>query len=457
MFHKYGQIFRLVLPGLLLVVSMIDVSAQTTSTTDGTTPSGIAPGSPAGSYALSKLDNINLYNGNLNFALPLLQIGGRGTAGYEMMVPLNVKSWHVQKIYDRTNDAYKYRPTQNQWVMGAGLSPGALTGRQLGVDYQPTACFGGYNYPDYPTKSITTLTFVSPGETEHELRDVNTNGQPLPRVSCFVGASRGTVFATTDGSSITFVSDTSITDQIVTTAQTFYPSGYLLFSNGTRYRIDSGRVSWIRDRNGNQVTFAYDTNSRLSNITDSLNRQITLTYGGSDPAYYTDISYKGLGGIARTIRVNYTTLSNALRPGYAIQIYGQLFPELYSSYPVDASINNSSNPSVLSSVTLPDGRQYGFLYNSYGELARLELPTGGAIEHDMVPGSGVIAYSPTDDYEIYRRVAERRVYPDGSTGNTFEGRVTFTASTNSPFDPKPWYTNLTVDHLNQSGTLSKQW
>jgi len=438
---------------VLLILLVISVTAQTTSTTDGTTPSGMAPGSPSGSYALTDLDSVNLYNGNLNFALPLLRLGGRGAAGYEMILPLNVKSWRVQKIYDRINDAYKYRPDQSQWVKAAGLSPGALTGRQLGVDYQPTSCFGGNQHPNYPTKSITTLTFVSPGETEHELRDVNTNGQPLPRVSCFVGASRGTEFATRDGSSVTFVSDAAITDQIVTAAQTFYPSGYLLLPNGTRYRIDSGRVSWIRDRNGNRVTFTYDANNRLSTTTDSLNRQITLTYGGSDPAYYTDISYNGFSGVQRTIRVNYTTLSNALRPGYAIQTYGQLFPELYSSYPIDASVSLTNNPSIVSSLALPDGRQYQFLYDSYGELARIVLPTGGAVEYDMIAGSGVVSYTPTDEYEIFRRVAERRVYPDGGTGTTFESRTTFTAITNNPFDPKPWYTTVTVDHLNQGGTL----
>jgi RHS repeat-associated protein len=436
----------------ILIVVFTGLAAQTTSTTDGTTPSGIAPGLASGSYALSGLDNVNLYNGNLNFALPLLRIGGRGTAGYEMTLPLNVKSWHVQKIYDRIHDAYKYRPNQNQWVVGAGISPGALTGRQLGLDYQPTSCFGGNQHPDYPTKSITTLTFVSPGETEHELRDVNTNGQPLPRVSCFVGASRGTVFATTDGSSVTFVSDTVITDQIITTAQTFYPSGYLLFPNGTRYRIDSGRVSWIRDRNGNQVTFTDNSNGSRT-ITDSRGRQITLTPGGSDPAYYTDISYNGFGGAQRTIRVTGTALSNALRQGSSIQTFGQLFPELFSSGPPDSFATLTNNPNVVSSVTLPDGRQYQFLYNSYGEIARVTLPTGGAIEYDMVAGSGVFYYSGTDDNEIYRRVAERRVYPDGGTGSSFESRTTFAASTNSPFDPKPWYTNVTVDQLNQSGTL----
>lgn len=61
---------RLIQSTFVLVVLFTGVAAQTTSATDGTTPSGIAPGSPSGSYALSGFDNINLYNGNLNFALP---------------------------------------------------------------------------------------------------------------------------------------------------------------------------------------------------------------------------------------------------------------------------------------------------------------------------------------------------------------------------------------------------
>src|SRR5258706_13752146 len=48
-----------------------------TSATDGSTPLGIQPGAPAGSYPLSGFDNINPFNGNLNFHLPLLHIGGR--------------------------------------------------------------------------------------------------------------------------------------------------------------------------------------------------------------------------------------------------------------------------------------------------------------------------------------------------------------------------------------------
>src|SRR5882724_8010527 len=62
-------------------------------------PSGVSPGSPAGSYALSGFENVNLFNGNLNFRLPLLGISGRGSAGYSMTLALNLKSWHVSHFH----------------------------------------------------------------------------------------------------------------------------------------------------------------------------------------------------------------------------------------------------------------------------------------------------------------------------------------------------------------------
>ena len=65
------------------------------------------------------------------------------------------------------------------------------------------------------------------------------------------------------------------------------------------------------------------------------------------------------------------------------------------------------------------------------ELARVVLPTGGAIEYDWnaglidsVSGSGVFNTWPADKV-IYRRVVERRVYPDGGSGSAFASRMTY--------------------------------
>ena len=63
----------------------------------GWTPIAQQPGAPAGSYALSGFDNINLFNGHLNFRLPLMKVGGRGKAGYEMMLPIE-QNWRVETV-----------------------------------------------------------------------------------------------------------------------------------------------------------------------------------------------------------------------------------------------------------------------------------------------------------------------------------------------------------------------
>src|SRR5438874_13700055 len=70
------------------------VAAQTTSAIDGSTPLGLSPGAPSGSYALSGFGNVNLYNGNLNFNLPLVRISGRGKAENVSLLELNTK-WVV--------------------------------------------------------------------------------------------------------------------------------------------------------------------------------------------------------------------------------------------------------------------------------------------------------------------------------------------------------------------------
>ena len=62
----------------LFVVGALAVSICGQTAIDGSTPPGQSPGAPAGSFALSGFDNVNLFNGNLNFSLPVMRIGGRG-------------------------------------------------------------------------------------------------------------------------------------------------------------------------------------------------------------------------------------------------------------------------------------------------------------------------------------------------------------------------------------------
>lgn len=126
----------------------------------------------------------------------------------------------------------------------------------------------------------------------------------------------------------------------------------------------------------------------------------------------------------------------------------QLFPEMHGVWSLDAK--------VINYIELPDGRSYQLRYNPYGELARVVLPTGGAVEYEYAAGltdgaaSGAFSYSfpPTEKY-VYRRVTERRMYPDGGSGSAYESKMTYSR-------PETSTTNLgyvVTEQRNASGTL----
>jgi RHS repeat-associated protein len=75
-----------------------------------------------------------------------------------------------------------------------------------------------------------------------------------------------------------------------------------------------------------------------------------------------------------------------------------------------------------SGIFLPNGQKYGFFYNAYGDLTRIDLPTGGSIEYDYEPGLEdstsycTLYHTPcmpgTYDGFVYNRVVARRLYKE---------------------------------------------
>lgn len=448
--------------GMVWFVSLFSsvFGQSTTSSTDGTTPLSLQPGTPAGSYALNGFDTINLFNGNLDFHLPLVQVDSRGGADVPMFLSIE-QHWRVEHtISPGMADLYY---ANSSWWTGVkpGYGPGVINGRTTAIDSNP--CNDGLT----PAWLLSRITFTAPDGTEYEMRDQLNNGLPLSVPPCATsGASRGKVFLTSDGTAATFISDSPIYDNPYSIGEDyslFYPSGYFMLRDGSRYRIDAGLVTWMRDRNGNRVNFTYDTNKRVKTITDSLNRLITINYDVSDIYPYglcDQINFQGFGGTPRTIRISKTNLGNALRSGSTLQTDAQLFPELNGSCSYC-----TINPSVVSAVWLPNGRAYKFYYNSYIELARVELPTGGAFEYDHAagmsngPASGawLSAYggSGSTADQIYRRTVEKRVY---SAGAALDNKTTI--SRPESLQPQPGGFNnvqtlgyVLSDHLKPVGML----
>src|SRR6201988_1365379 len=74
--------------------------------TDGTTPLGLSPGAPSGSYTLTEFESMNLFNGNLNFSLPLVSVSGRGDARFQIAMHIDRK-WrseeHTSELQSRSD------------------------------------------------------------------------------------------------------------------------------------------------------------------------------------------------------------------------------------------------------------------------------------------------------------------------------------------------------------------
>ena len=454
--------FRLLFAiSLLLIVLSVNVIAQNVEP-----KLGIEPGAPAGSYPLSGFDNLNFYNGNLNFSLPFLQISGRGGAQTSLTLPIE-QHWRVREILDAYGNSIYYPDEDWGIEYKPKYGPGILVARSGGggvwMDCPP---YGTGNFQ----RVLTRLLFTAPDGTEYELRDKATNGAPTSYGYCTLnGNSRGTEFITADGTAATFISDAPIYDRM--DGGDDLPSGYLLLRDGTRYRINVGFVAWKRDRNGNRISFTYNSQSALSKVTDSLNRDVTLTYSASED----QITYNGIGGTPRTIRITRTALSNVLRPGtaqqstgYALQTYQQLFPDLNGS-----SSSTYYNPDKVSALWLPNGRSYKFFYNSYGELARVELPTGGAIEYDWaagIPGGPASGATGGGSGQIvYRRIVSRRVYADGSNltskmtisrpnyGDSYVEVDTFDGSGNRLRRDRHYYYEIGLEYQGAGGDGYSSW
>ena len=70
-----------------------------------------------------------------------------------------------------------------------------------------------------------------------------------------------------------------------------------------------------------------------------------------------------------------------MRPDHTIKKANQLFPEVYDAWNIWSG-DYDFDMAVVSKVELPDGRSYRFYYNSFGEVARVILPTGGGRDYD---------------------------------------------------------------------------
>ena len=482
----------LLLVSFLLAAAPAAEGQLVTSIFDGATPPEVQAGAPAGSFALSDFESVNLYSGKVNFALPLLRIGGRGEAGYTMTLRIE-RSWgfDTQFVCGTTNCApeaprHSALPMETTVSYDPGYSPGVLTMRTgintvAGiVDDSNQTSSNCHENDVMEERKLTRLTFLRPDGAEVSLRDAKYGGEPFVNqnaAECRQEPSpgfsdRGREFVAADGSATVFVADevvdeditfTEYHSELISTDPQRGPAGRLAMRNGTIYRLaggtDSGRVSWIRDRNGNQVSFLYGgPGGTVSQVTDPLGRVVNIAYDQNCAGTTCDkITYTGADNNSRAIEVHRKSLADLLCsrsgsdvpaidrhlcPGAGagnVKSHDQLFPKAEKGGDQGSNDGRIFNPDdLVSKVELPNGKYYSFKYTIYGELYSVTLPTDAVIEYDWRPAVTSSNCSLTaapfcagiqqtgNSLSLLRRVAERR---EKAAGSTVTARTTFALST----------------------------
>ena len=232
----------------------------------GSTPPSVAPGTPAGSYALSDLETIDLYSGKVNFVVPIHDIQGRGSAGYRMTVPVQ-RGWTIEEVpvagkspepfpmsMETPDIIYATLPSEPDYAVEP-YQPGYMVAREVATG---VPCAAPNNTVYYGGYTLTKVVFIEPDGTETEFVDQLYGGapQPTPSNSCNTtnqgqGASRGTLFVAVDGSAKTFIASTTISDYTWVQPREFQIGGMLFFPDGTRYTLAGGQVTDIYDPKGN--------------------------------------------------------------------------------------------------------------------------------------------------------------------------------------------------------------
>jgi len=80
-----------------------------------------------------------------------------------------------------------------------------------------------------------------------------------------------------------------------------------------------------------------------------------------------------------------------LRTAHLPGLLRQILPLLWNATYADlfgcdisplANATQTATVNVISGAVLANGQRYNFYYNIYAEVARIELPSGGAIEYE---------------------------------------------------------------------------
>jgi RHS repeat-associated protein len=320
---------------------------------------------PFGSFAAGGFDAVNRQNLNVNFAIPVVSVPGRG---------LNIS-------HAITYDSLIWKRSGNTWVPVTDANGAATWGwnlnRILGTVKWSQAtdnCYMGGEPAGY-ISTYNNYSYTDPAGTKHDFPSVELAWDDC--LGAWSGSSQGTA---TDASGFSIV----LTEGFPPTFAVYSRAGIKVTAN-------------VTDTNGNFIS-----SSTVGNITtwvDTLGRnalKVTKLTGagncGTGYAECIEYEYKDSGGTSRVIKVylkSYNVKTNFTCSG--VVEYNQ------SGKNLPDKIEFPGTPSTLTYTFVYEESFSGF---TSGRLKRVNLPTGGYYEY-LYPTTGNKGINCTDGTIVY--------------------------------------------------------
>lgn len=221
----------------------------------------------------------------------------------------------------------------------------------------------------------TSIYYPSPASLQ-----CGTNYQVIRKITVHFGDGSTVELAAT----LTPVTATKCQETLPTTYYSFDGSNLkyvingsastLYMPNGSRYEWNANGLEHI-DRNGNRNVYQ----ASQKQWTDTMGRTIPVPeapLNSSSQMIEGDVDYYAPTMPGKTMKWTFKwkklqySFGN-LNGTYSIKQLEQLFTIVYPQIELQ-----SHNPVVLNELVQPDGRSYKFYYNEYGEIEKIEYPTG---------------------------------------------------------------------------------
>jgi RHS repeat-associated protein len=199
----------------------------------------------------------------------------------------------------------------------------------------------------------------------------------------------------------------------------------LYLPDGSRYifSFDANGYQTVQytDRFGNKLSTVNNATLQRNEWQDTMGRTVaypplTKNYSNQNENGVGDFTYTvpGMNGGNLQYTFKWRRLSDAdvLDTGETIKSVSQLF--------IHTTDNSQFNPVVLKEIVTPNGKSYLFKYNSFGEITRIEYPTGAVerFRYEALPPFSFSVGTPEVFYSQGNRgVVERWLNPDGNAAN----------------------------------------